>query len=136
MKPPQDLKCLRLLLIVLGLQKAVDALFSVLHPPIAYAILRVFGFDDIATDAPLHRLLTQLWGCASLAWAYVLLRAASDPRSSGIIVEGSALGFVAVGLVAVCTPLPWVRAVGILMFVEAVLLLMGRLRLSRPTTAP
>ena len=136
MKSPRDLNCLHILLIVLGLQKAVDALFSVLHPPIAYALLRVFGFDDIPTDAPLHRLLTQLWGCASLAWAYVLLRGARDPRNSGIIVEGSALGFFAVGLVAVSTPLPSVRAVGILMFVETVLLLMGRWRLATRFTVP
>ena len=126
---------LRMLLILLGVQKSMDALLSILHPPTAYAFLKLLGFVEITTPAALQHLLPQLWGCASLAWAYFLLRAAADPQGNRIIVEGSVLGFLAAGLVALFTPMPWVRVIGILFLVEASLLLMGRLRLDRPSGA-
>jgi len=129
-----DITCLRVLLCVLGLQKAVDSVVGILHPPTAYAVLRVLGFEDIASHDSLYHLLPQLWGCASLAWAYFLLRGARDPRRNGIILEGSVLGFAAVGLVAVLTPMPWVRVIGILLIVEAALLLIGRWRMAQLTT--
>lgn len=125
-----------MLLILLGVQKAIDALLSILHPPTAYAFLRLLGFVEITTPAALQHLLPQLWGCASLAWAYFLLRAAADPQRNRIIVEGSVLGFVAAGLVALFTPMPWVRVIGLLFLVEASLLLVGRLRLAQPPGSP
>ena len=88
-------------------------------------------------DKPINkRLLAQLWGCASLAWAYFLLKGAQDPQRHAIVVEASALGFAAVGLVAVLTPMPWVRVIGILLSLEAVLLLIGRWRMAKPATTP
>ena len=131
MKTLPDVLFLRVLLIGLGLQKAVDALLSLLLPSTANAVLRVLGFGDIASHDPLHQLLPQLWGGASLAWAYFLLRAGWDLQSSRIIVEGSAVGFLALGLVAVLTPVPMVRMIGILFFVETVLLLIGRSRIQQ-----
>ena len=126
MKASPQVIFLRILLIWLGLQKAVDALLSLLLPSAAYTVLRVLGVGGITSHDPLHQLLPQLWGGASLAWAYFLLRAGMDPQRNGIIVEGSAVGFVALGLVAVMTPMPMVRVIGVLFFVEAVLLLIGR----------
>ena len=117
---------LRIVLLVLGLQKAIDALS--LHPPIAEAVLKLLGLDVLTVEDPLHFLLARLWGCASLAWAYFLLRAAKDPQGNKTTIEGSILGFVTAGLVAVLNPLPLVRIVGIWFFIEAALLLIGRSR--------
>lgn len=126
MKTSPDVLFLRVLLTGLGLQKAIDALLSLLLPSTAYALLRILGFGDVASQDPIHRLLPQLWGGASLAWAYFLLRAGGEPQKSRIIIEGSAVGFLTLGLVAVLTPIPMVRIIGILFVVETVLLLIGR----------
>ena len=121
---------LRVLLVVLGVQKAVDALS--LFPPIADYVLRlVAGVESVLLHDPFHALLAKLWGCASLLWAYVLLRASVDPKRHAVIVEGSIIGFLAAGIVGVALPYPGVRLCGILFLAEAVLLLIGRIGMGK-----
>lgn len=115
---------LRLLLVILGIQKIIDALS--LHPPVAEAVLRWFGFEDLVFDDPLHLLLSRLWGAASLAWAYLLIAASRDPKSKRTIIEGSAIGFAAVGLVASSMSSPWAGIVGLGLILEAGLLGIAR----------
>ena len=131
MKSMPSLTCLRMLLLLLGLQKAFDALATLLHPPAAEFALRILGIDLAREPGPLEVLLMRLWGGASLAWAYLLLRSARDPRSSRVILEGSVLGFLTLGVVALCTPMTSVRMVGVLFMLEAILLWAGRVSLDR-----
>jgi hypothetical protein len=118
---------LNVFLLILAVQKAIDALAIFL--PIT-TITKLLGFDQLAINGQPQALLLKLWGGASLAWAYFLFQASADPKKNLPIIDGSILGFFVLGLIAVFTPMPAVRLCSIIFFIEALILLISRLKLS------
>ncbi|MDD5455185.1 MAG: hypothetical protein PHW62_06800 [Candidatus Ratteibacteria bacterium] len=120
---------LNVFLLILAVQKAIDGLGS--FTPLANFVLTQFlGFENIASN-PLQVLLLKLWGGASLAWAYFLFQASSNPKKNLPIIDGSILGFAVLGLTGVFTPMPSVRVCGLFFLIEALILLVSRLKLTK-----
>ena len=122
---------LRVFLLVLCLQKLVDGacLFSPRFGEWVMSHIAGAGVYVLTDTTPL--LLVRLWGCASLLWAYVLLRASFNPRQHAIVFEASIIGFFTGAVVALSVPNIGVKLCGLLYLVEGLLLLWGRLTLGK-----